>query len=361
MDIAVFNPELDLIGILDVYESLIWTERYNKAGDFEFYAPFSEEYLSLLLPGNYLSIEESDQSMIAESIKIESDLENGSHIIASGRSIESILDRRIVWNQTRLRGNLQNAIKRLLNENVIFPNDQTSPRKIPNFTFVESTDPRIIAITISQIQFTGDNLLEAIASLCELYGVGFRIQIVGSELQFKLYYGTNRSYTNLDGTDQTDNAWIVFSPDNENLMTSEYNLSTDQLKTIALVAGDGEGDNRTHVEVPKTDQEGLERRELYVDARDVSRYDGTEVLDDDDYEELLVNRGLSKLLDYDYVEKFDADIGDPDYPIYRQDYYLGDIVQVENEYGLQTRARITDYTISDSSDGIKSYPTFGAL
>lgn len=49
--------------------------------------------------------------MIVEKIQITSDTEDGNHVTVTGRSLESILDRRIVWGQKLLSGNLQNGIK----------------------------------------------------------------------------------------------------------------------------------------------------------------------------------------------------------------------------------------------------------
>ena len=57
MDIYILNEALEQIGIIDEYESLIWTRRYYAAGDFELYLPASAAVLDLLRVDRYLQRE----------------------------------------------------------------------------------------------------------------------------------------------------------------------------------------------------------------------------------------------------------------------------------------------------------------
>ena len=131
MDVTILNTNLDAVSIVDTYESFIWTDRYYAYGDFELYEAMREGLLDYIKQDYYLQSKESEHVMIVEKIQITSDTEDGNHVTVTGRSLESILDRRIVWGQKLLSGNLQNGIKTLLNENVISPSD--SNRKISNF------------------------------------------------------------------------------------------------------------------------------------------------------------------------------------------------------------------------------------
>ena len=42
MDLYILNTKFEAIAILDYYESLIWTERYYREGDFEIYKQLKE-------------------------------------------------------------------------------------------------------------------------------------------------------------------------------------------------------------------------------------------------------------------------------------------------------------------------------
>ena len=174
MDLIVLNTNLDAVSIVDVYESFIWTDRYYEYGDFELFTSMTSTILSYIRQDYYLQNRESEHCMIIEKIRITSDSEDGNHITVTGRSLESILDRRIVWGQQTIRGNLQNGIRTLLNKNVISPSD--SNRRISNFIFEASTDPAITKLTIDA-QYTGDNLYSVINKICSERDIGFKITL----------------------------------------------------------------------------------------------------------------------------------------------------------------------------------------
>ena len=93
----VLDTDFKAIAVIDLYESFIWTDRYCKYGDFEIYMAMSVEYLEYLKQDYYLINRNSEHVMIIEKIRISSDIEDGGHITVTGRSLESILDRRIIW------------------------------------------------------------------------------------------------------------------------------------------------------------------------------------------------------------------------------------------------------------------------
>ena len=41
-----------------------------------------------------------------------------------------------------------------------------------------------------------------------------------------------------------------------------------------------------------------------------------------------------------------------------EDFFLGDMVQIVNEYGIEGKARVTEFIRSQSKEGLDSYPTF---
>ena len=143
MELWVLDSKLQAIHLMDTFESLIWTDRYYECGDFEIHSSVTDILRKVLVSDNYLWSKNSEHTMIVEDIQIESDVEDGGRLTVTGRSLESILDRRIVFNKTVLSGNLQDGIKRLLNENVISPTD--SSRKIENFIFEASDDEYVKA------------------------------------------------------------------------------------------------------------------------------------------------------------------------------------------------------------------------
>ena len=69
---------------------------------------------------------------------------------------------------------------------------------------------------------------------------------------------------------QSTNPRAVFSTDRETIKEAQYTKSISNLKTVAITAGQGEGADRVIRIIPATPATGRQRRELFVDARDLS-------------------------------------------------------------------------------------------
>ena len=347
MEMYVLNKNFEKIALIDAYESLLWTDRYSKPGEFEIYTPVADFALQYPVADNYLQIKESEHTMVIEDTTIESNVETGNHIKITGRSLESILDRRIVWTQTDISGNLQNGIKRLLTENIINPSDPS--RRIPNFIFEDSTDPEITGLTMEN-QYTGDNLLDIVQTLCETNEIGYKILLSDEgNFVFSLYKGIDRSYR------QEALPFVVFKPSFENIINSNYAELNSEAKTITLVAGEGEGASRV-TRVVGTGS-GLLRKELYTDARDIQ----SEGMSTADYYAKLDQRGTEKLKENKIKKTFDGECETTRMYVYKRDFDMGDCVQVANEYGMESPTRVVEYIWSSSAQGTTSYPTFEAL
>lgn len=350
MNISVMNTSFERIAIIDTYDSLIWSTRYNAYGDFELYLPAQNELFSIFIQGYYLTIKESETVMIIESLSLSTDAENGDMLIVKGRSLESLLTRRIIWPQTTLTGNVQNGIKKLINDNIGI--NANSNRQITNFVFNDSSDSVITSVGHLQAQFTGTELYEAIVALCEKNNWGFKVSLQNKQFVFSLYVGRDLT------SSQIANPRVIFSPNYDSLLDSSYNEDSSNYKNYVVIAGEGEGESRTNATYDPESATGLDRRELYVDARDISSETSGGNLSSSEYNELLIERGTEKLLDHLFVNHFEAE------PIFGNqyefgvDYKLGDLVELENGYGLSAQARVVETIISDDESGYKVYPSF---
>lgn len=351
MAIYILNKKFESIHIIDSFESFIWTDRYLDIGDFELYTGFDSALLAYASDGNYLVNTDSEHVMIIESRTTETDSENGNHIKIVGRSLESILTRRIVWTQTNIAGNLQNGIKKLITDAIISPN--IASRAIPNFVFEDSSDSEITKLKI-EAQFTGDDLYEAIKSMCEPYNLGFKITLNrNNQFVFKLYKGQDHSFS------QDVNQYVIFSPKFDNIVDSNYLESSANYKNVTLIGGEGEGSDRVFATVG--DISGLERRELFTDARDLSTKNGDVTISASEYQAQLQERGVAKLAENRKELSFDGQVEAYNPFCYGEDFFMGDIVQLANEYGMGGTARVTEFIRSYSDSGIKCYPTFTAI
>ena len=352
MELLVLNTDYESIAVIDTYESFIWTDRYNSYGDFEIVFAMDESFLRYLKEDNYFWLKDSEHTMIIEDIRIDADTEDGNRLIVTGRSLESILERRIMWGQKVFTGNLQTAIQTMLNECIISPSIED--RKISNFRFAESADPKITSLTIDN-QYTGDDLYTVIKGLCEENNIGFKIVLTDDNwFEFSLYAGVDRSY------DQTENPYVVFSPNFENIINSNYFSSKASYRNVTLVEGEGEGTNRKTAVVGSGS--GINRREVYTDARDISSKteDGV-TLSDEEYYAQLSSKGLKTLADHSITTAFEGEVEATKLFKYGEDFYIGDIVQIANEYGNEGSAYISELIISRSKEGFSVYPTFKTI
>lgn len=352
MELLVLNTNFESVAIVDTVESLLWTGRYSEYGDFEIYTQAKTELFDILKQDRYLWLGTSPHVMIIEDLQIKSDVENGDRLIVTGRSVESLLDRRIIWQPTVLTGSLQNGIQQLLNENIISPTDPN--RAIPNFIFETSTDPAIISLVVDA-QFTRtNNLYDSIKKLCVANSIGFRITLSETnQFIFKLFAGADRSYS------QFANPYVVFSPKFDNIINSDYKESKRALKTVSLVGGEGEGDDITTTIVGGGS--GLSRREMYTDASNLSWIVNGELVSEPEYLAQLAQRGLEDLSENAFTMDFDGQVDAKKMFVYGTDFFLGDIVQIANEYGIEARARVTEIIQTQTLSGSDMYPTFAMI
>jgi hypothetical protein len=351
MDIFVLNQKFEIIDIIDSYESLIWTDRYFEYGDFELYIPMQPHLLMSLRKDNYLYIRESEHMMIIEDFEITTDAEIGSRLAVTGRSLESILDRRIIWGQKTYSGTVHDVIKNMITDAIISP--EIDSRKIDNFIFQDSSDESVNGDSID-VQFTGDNLYESVSMLCQVVGAGFRITLDPNDnFVFSLYSGQDRSYA------QDTNPYVVFSPSFENIVDSRYIETNSNHRNVTLVAGQGEGSDRKTITVG--DATGLLRRELFTDARDITTQTQDGTLTDEQYDAQLTERGTEKLHEYIISTAFEGKAEATRMFRYGEDFFMGDIVQIANEFGMESRAYITEIIRSQSERGLEIYPTFETI
>ena len=362
INISVLNSDLGCIGILDKYSSFIWTDRYNDAGDFELCLPVNAKYAQSIKEDMFLSIPTSDRTMIVESIKIITDSEEGNTYNITGRSLESILNRRIVWKQTQVSGSVQNAIHLLIDDAIINPTD--ARRQIPNFRFIESTDPKVTSVNYTQIaQYKGDTLFDVIKKVCQAFHLGFKIELHNGYFDFQLFAGTNRSYS------QTGISYVVFSPNNDNLLNSNFLKSVKNYKNVLRIAGQGEGATQTEIthylefdDDNASEITGLARREIYVDCHDVSSVTSSNtVMDVQQYTNTLVQKGVEKLTELVPETAFEGEIDATINYKYEVDYSVGDICEIQNEFGMRDEVRVSEVVQTWEADGYTCIPTLESI
>lgn len=347
MDIYVFDRDLNYIDNIDMFTSLIWIRRYYTAGKFELHCPVTEHNIKTLVRNNIVSIQGSEEVGIIEYRNLSIDEEGRETLKVMGRFYTSILDRRILYSTEQHTNKYVEVIMRsMVDRNCI---SIGAKRKLPIMLgslkgYSERAD----------YQKSYGNLLEELTALSQTSNIGFfiRTDLEQRKHYFETYKGIDRSI------EQDENSHVVFSRDYDNLYNQEYTDSTDNLRTTALVAGEGEGIDRKTVEV-NDNYSGLDRYELYVDARDIQQTIDDVNMPDAEYLNLLTQRGKEKLAEYKDIQTFEGTVITNNYE-YKKDYDLGDIVTVmDKRWNVVVNTRITEVTEIYENGKVEIIPTLG--
>lgn len=349
----------DAIGEINQFTSLMWPDKFNGHATFELWAPITQENKELIKKGNILWCG-GDNAAIIEIIQSDVNDKGEKTYKVKGRTLEMLLTTRIVWGTYSCSNKYSStAMYEIVNENCVNP--VKAARKIP---FLECAEDEQIGKQITH-QKTGGEVYEALTSLASDADIGFCVLFRPREkkLIFKVIEGVDRSIMPASTFDANP---VIFSTDLEDILKSSYYTNDQDVKSVALVAGEGEGSERKKVISGDDTSEGFLRRELYVDARDlqseVFNEDGsTSSIPEDEYEAMLNNRGDEKLSECVVTETFDATMrvaGNVQY-VYGVDYNKGDKVIVQDtELGVQVIGKITEVS-ENFDDEYELIITFG--
>lgn len=382
--IWVFDKDLDKIGIIDNYTSLIWARRYREIGDFELYLPASTEVLNLCKIGNYVEKDGSPMICRIDTVSLSQNPEDGFYITVTGKSAESLLDQRIIMETSICNGNAEQFALKLISS--ALGANASAERKIVDsggglmFTAVQANLPG----NLSE-QVTYKNLGEKIREYCQSFGWGYQIIRELNYFVFSFYKGEDRS------------GYVVFSPEYENISTSEFSRDASDIQNFVLCAGEGEGDARIKETVGTAT--GANRFEVFADCKQLSKtiryseivsaYPGGTIslsggkyyysvngviiaevpnsspADNDDciltdaiYSDQLIARGEETIANKGEIVSFASTIIPDVTFVYGEDYFLGDIVKIENEFGITANARIVEIVEIEDENGFTIDPKF---
>lgn len=322
--LEVLSKNLEDLDIVANFRYLMYEEIFDSAGNFNLYCDINDRNMSILQEDNIILFEDGVCGIIKEIQKTKDESQNDNCLSISGKTCEYLLFSRVIWGQYIKNNSVTNIIKDLLNKNVLSPTIQQRKISFLNYSEIDFVDNTNIAY-----QNTGGNLYDEICNLCQGYNLGFNILFDKStnKFLFKIAKGIDRTI-NQDLVDP-----IIFSSENGNIESCEYVKNTLDYKNVALVAGEGEGANRTYLSVEATSElSGIDRKELFVDARDLQKKDeNNEPISDTEYKNMLKSRGIEKLNENKIVENFNVGSIIENKYIYGIDFNLGDIVTVYDD------------------------------
>lgn len=335
MEVRIYGRDLYRKGQIENQTSLIWTRKFYEPGTFELHAPITDENLYLLQKDNIIGKKGSAEAGIIENIeKEESDIKN--EITVKGRFLSSYMDRRLIKKTVNFSGKTEVAMRQLYSGVVPLPLVELGSLN----GFPESVE----------FQVTMKNLLTYESKLSRAGAIGFRFRPDFRErkIVFETYQGKDRTFS------QHENNRVIFSESYNNLNNAIYRYNNQNLKTFAIVGGQGEGDARIYYELGGG--EGYDLREVFVDAKDINP-DG---LTTAQYKAALLQRAQETLNDAIASETLESETDAAINFVYKEDYDLGDIVTVrKKKWNLYMNQRITELSEVYEYGGMTVVPTFG--
>jgi hypothetical protein len=182
------------------------------------------------------------------------------------------------------------------------------------------------------------NLLSTLQEIAEIGGGDFSLDKT-STISYEFNWHDGQL-----GIDRRDN--VIFSMARGNMENPRYNKYNSIRKTAAIVAGQGEKEDREIELVYSNDYNSLlNDYEIFVDARDIEK------------EEInaLITRGEEELSKNKTIEEFTFDVLQTKDTSYGKEYFLGDLVSVINPYKQTKLSMIIDrISIAWESDGAEN-------
>jgi hypothetical protein len=337
--IKIIDKSFNFLGEIDDYESLIFTRSWGGIGGFEIHINANKNYTGMLRKENIIFINEKKAGVI---LYREISTEDNERLIVKGQQLKTYLGRRITLPPTGRAQDykndyVENIMKHYVEANCVNPAD--TKRKIERLKIAPLKSRGIK----TQYQTRFKNLAEELEKLSLISGLGWDVylDLKNKEFVFDVFEGRNLTAA------QSMLPPAIFSVDYDNISSQKLIESAVGYKNTGYVGGQGEGIDRT-IQVVGEDAQGLERYEVFIDARDIE--------DSGD----LSKRGLQKLEELKEVMTFDNEILTQSNLVYEEDYNLGDLVTaINNKWRVVLDSRITEVTEIYEVGGYRINAVFG--
>lgn len=356
MELYTLDPLLRRQYVIDQFESLIWTERFNAFGDFQLDIASTFGNRNLLREGTFLAMSRSLRVMVVETIEDAKDDQGRKKLTVKGRSLEAMLFDRVAkestsnltvspkWKLTGTPGAVARKIFHdicvtgILNAADIIPLIHEGSAVGGTGTLPEPSDPVTVEIEPTTVY-------DAIQQICSIWSLGFRLlrNYDMSQLYFDVYAGSDRT------TSQTTLPPVVFTPELDNLQNTKSFTSIEKAKNVAYVFSPA-GFQMVYAAGADSSTAGFDRRVLTVNANDITS-------DNPDVTAALTQRGIEELAKNRSYKAFDGEISQRSEYVYGTHYNLGDIIEMRNDDGATNNMRVTEQIFVSDREGVRSYPT----
>ena len=127
LKMEVYSPFLELLGLLEAHNAVVWESRAFSAGSFSITALLTDESRSLLVPNNIVWLADGTAGII-EYVD-QTAQENGPYVTVKGRDLTGILDWFVLWGLYDLNGPVPALMYRLVEDCCIRPTRGAEPER----------------------------------------------------------------------------------------------------------------------------------------------------------------------------------------------------------------------------------------
>jgi len=367
MDIYTLDENFLRQDVVDEFHSVVWTERYTKAGDVNLVVPINAKNVAMLPEGKFLGLRGTKEVMQIENALIED-----NKLKLTGPSITKFFNERVIRYTTSHADRYYNnsyapevMIMTLVNDMCI------------QGLGVGVDGPRQIIPGLDAALFEGDTftapvqfavpygpLYDAIAQIADTYQVGIQLYLDHATpevyyLLFHCWYGKDRT------SGQSVNEIVRFSPNVDSLTDLKELRSIAGYKNVAYAfAPSNPVPGVTQSGVAYADNEaatsvGFDRRVLMVFADDITtdKVGGSAAV----LLQVLNQRAKDGLANNNYTKVVDGEVVPQAQFQFGKDYGMGDIVELQSLRGDLQRARVTEYIRTQDNTGERAYPTISVI
>ena len=350
VDLIVADTKFRKIGVVDVYESLMWERRFYEAGYFSLQATASENNLALIKENYYLIRADALESAIIKHVEITEDTEGRSIINAEGYFLSYLLNGHVIGERLTLSGNVETVMRSLVSRVVM---NSGKADYIPFIRLGKSCGTSIKVNTVVAYK----DLHEALSVLAMKTGVGFRLRADINEgfMYFECYEGRNLS------TGQNNNPQVVFSPDYDTVLSAPTYMVDDTVTVNSVFAYYSGELGTVTVDYNPGKFKGTDKKTVVIEGSPVTYIrDGEEVLDRNatiaSLTALAEEKITEKIMSFSCSASFTGSLE------YKNSYDIGDIVTTEYpEWGVSVTQRIHKVTETYDGAGKQIIPEMGEI
>lgn len=362
--ITILDDTMRIVDVLRKYEYSQYQYKAREIGTFQINAMLDKENLYLMdKTKNFYVLFDDDVFGVIESVKRESDSETSKVFVIKGSLALKLLEYRVIKGQVTFKGKSYKYIEELVKQNLIMSDD--SNRNIALSVEFEDEERLKQVCSIIDKQVTGGSLWDEISEVAEADKLRIvlkpNVVVINRENPYNIDGWTLIIGAGEDRTRHRGNkvvSPVVFSQSLSNIANTDYIVDRSKLKNTVYIAGEGEGTDRkwynidVNSDVTFGERKGWNRKELWVDARDIQSEQDNKKLTDAEYEELMKQRADEKAKDNDLSEEYTATVTDiTKQYTYKKDYNIGDFVTIaDEELGMEFDAQITNVIVTRKDD-----------